>query len=310
MSPAFFILLVYFFINMPYYTLQKLSENAESLKMVKSTGILNDFSGSSLIESSAFIMIFISLGMAFSFAAEKQNRTMEELVRMPYSRLNIYLSKVIIAAAFIILPLVINMLLFFALGNGNEGFNMFVNRAGYVRAAQTLIIVSLYVYFFFVAVSMIFGNVLAAFICGVIFMSFPVSLVALVTLNTGYNPPDSFMSLMEALSPMAFLGSSGLVLPAARPVMLILTLIFAEAGYVLFTTNKMEKNTEFLTYSFLEPVFKIGVFVCCVLAGRLIMKSMLYDIGIPVLNSGLGVVLGGLAGFFVPKILISRAKQV
>lgn len=313
---VFFIEMVYFFFALPYYLVQEISQKVE--KIIE-TGVLSSeydfdmFSFESLISIFMPIMLAFAIYLGLSFANEKNKKTMEEMARMPFSRSEIYFSKVLVSLVMLALPLLINAGLFVILASRNSGYNFFVQNGLLLYAVIFSILTTYFVYFFFVMFSMLFGSVWGSFISTGVFFTFPVSIFGLIYANldiSGYRS-DSFLKFLDKLmhfTPAYYLVYQGTI-PISRLLILIgFIIIFMLLGYHMFMVYKMEKNSEFLTFRWTEKVFRIGVVICSVLLGRLMFDTILSSVGTPTINRLIGIAIGGVLGYIIPKKMIEKSR--
>lgn len=312
-SAFFYLGLLFFFIALPYYSVQEIVAKEQ---LLANSGVLSSelsfFNYKNLVNLFSPIMIVFSVGLGLSITSEKQRKTMEEIARMPYSRLQIYISKVVVSLFILTFPIVFNLCLFFLVGSSKIGFAIFVDKTDFIIATLNCLVASYFVYFLYLSISMIFGSILGATICTSIFITFPLAFMGLIAANIGLNMsiPKGIFKWLDNLCyyTPAFYAFNAFVYPKILPFILLLTVIFAILGYKLFTVYKMEKNSEFLTFTWTEPIFKVGVLICSVLAGRIIFGGLLSGVGIELFNEVMGMVVGGFLGYIIPKKIIDKSR--
>lgn len=314
-SGFFFVGLVYYFLLLPYYTIQEIISDDITLAQ---EGFLPYYRGfryeiNEVLGSIIPLMIIFAIGLGLSFAREKQKKTMEEMARMPFSRMQIYFSKVIVSLFVMAVPLIFNVMLFLFIGSSTSGFDIFVDKNIYIHSTIKSIAIGYYVYFFYVMASMLFGSVAGAFLCGSIFISFPITLVAMIVANIDITFSTEISKWKDLIINSGFFTpgmyvATGLTYGVGMIMVVVLTVLYCIMGYYLFTIYKMERNSEFLTYVKTEKIFKIGVFLCSVLAGRMLFDSILASVASPMINQTIGVVIGAVLGYIIPKKIIDKSK--
>lgn len=307
---AFFFSVFFYIVMIPYQVLREVDQAVQ--RMSEGLSFYNYGLSADYLYSMAIpLSVMIALALALSIAKEKQDRTLEDLARMPFSRLEIFMSKTIVSIVVIVIPIFASLGLLALLSMTRPEFSIFINLSDYLNQAIIVVLTGLYVYFFYVLVGMFFGSWVGTLLCGGVFSVFPVGLTTLIlmNLNIPYRGEEDIVDFMLHISPGALIASRNGVLLVSNPITLIvLMIIFAVAGYIMFTTYKMEKNSEFLTYKWTEPVFKAGFFICCVLTGRIIINGMLNIETIDFIGSIIGMILGGVIGYFVPKAVIDKNR--
>ena len=305
LSPILYINIIYLIFSYPFrYT--------QAIIQLKNTAF-NFYSFENLKSSEIFIVgSFFSALIAFLcaiilFANEKNKKTIEILSVAPFSRKQIYINKIITGLLVSIVPMIIiYMITYFIIST--EPLLSSVLELQYFRFCMYVcVLISLVVFSYFIMVSMLFGSVISTFICGSIFAFLPLGFFLL--LDELVNIPEKLIDFSAKFTPMMAQAFSIIYRNTNIWSLLIYSIIFLLAGYFLFEMYKMEKNSEFLTFKWTEPVFKIGVFLCSAVLGANIMKVMLYDISrFETMNEILGFIVGGVLGYFIQKAIISRNK--
>lgn len=313
----FFIGLVYYFLILVYLGSQEL---ARSIDYIADEGFMNynadSFSFEILLGSFMPLMIVFAVYLGLSFAREKQRKTMEEMARMPFSRKEIYFSKVIVSLLVLTLPLIINIGLFLIIASRISGYQLLLSSSTLFYACFITLLTSYFVYFFYVMFSMLFGSVWGSFIVASIFFTFPISLLMLIYINldiSGFSvfSKNAFEKIMEVFVYFTpgYYASLDLNIKLIEVIlMIILIAVFMMMGYHMFMVYKMEKNSEFLTFRWTEYVFRIGVFICAVLAGRVMFHEILASVATPIINQTIGMIVGGVLGYLIPKKMIEKSR--
>ncbi|MGP1598720.1 ABC transporter permease subunit [Peptoanaerobacter stomatis] len=305
LSPILYINIIYLIFSYPFrYT--------QAIIQLKNTAF-NFYSFENLKSSEIFIVgSFFSALIAFLcaiilFANEKNKKTIEILSVAPFSRKQIYINKIIAGLLVSIVPMIIIYMITYFIISTEPLLSSVLELQYFKFCIFICVLISLVIFSYFIMVSMLFGSVISTFICGSIFSFLPFGF--LVLLDGLINVPDNLVDFSAKFTPVMAQVFSIIYSDTNIWSLLIYSIIFLLSGYFLFEMYKMEKNSEFLTFKWTEPVFKIGVFICSALLGANIMQVMLYDISrFETMNKILGLIIGGALGYFIPKAIISRSK--
>lgn len=305
--PIFISNLLYLIIVYPFRYLQmiyNLKEHGDNIYHFNN--VINSYRGPS-IEADVFLYAFAIVAALLLFANEKGKKTIEILTAAPFSRKQIYINKIITGLLVIILPSIITFIITYFIIITNPMTSAIVNVVVLKSIFITIIIIQLLMLSYYIMISMLFGGTVSTFVCGTIITFIPAMPIYMFSMvfDTGYE----FARKTEAITPIFILAKSLVFYQRNVKYLLLFSIIMLLAGYVLFKMYKMEKNSEFLTFKFTEPIFKIGFFICSALLCAIIMKAILYDIfDFENINIAIGLIIGAIFGYIVPKVVISRNK--
>lgn len=302
-----FVYLAFYF---PFRSLQIIMDiTSGNIDMYNFVNTYRNFANPSFIFVEAIFMIAASLML---FSAEKNSKTIEVLVTAPFSRLQIYATKIITGMVLFILPSIVMYFLTYMIVSTNPLISSVIYLNETLQMFITGIIIKLTIFSYFVMISMLFGSTAASLICGTIFSAMPFGIYALIIafIKGGDAIDNQLGQIISRVTPSAHLFYVASEL-TSKYVLLAYCILYLFAGYILFEMYKMEKNGEFLTFKWTEPVFKVGFFICMALLGGIIFEAMLYSVSsFTLINKSIGLVLGSLAGYFIPKYLINNKRAI
>lgn len=236
--------------------------------------------------SAAFFTLFTVLLASSLVGRERDHKTFNLILALPYSRHQILNSKYIVG--FLFLPLVFagNALIMTAALGITNGVEFSFTVADIWLWALRHILILWYVYTFSMVIATVSGNSTGNIVLSLIFLFFPLGFLYLSLLNIEFWGVYIDLSLFYVSALENFYTTIGLLLTAPlyilAPVnhfrggfnhtlffvLLMLMMVgWYNLSHYLFKHNQMENNSEVLMFPKLEPVFKVGVTVCFAMVG-------------------------------------------
>ncbi len=250
-------------------------------------------------------VLFILVLGAVLVGVERDQRTYDLLLAMPYGRRQVFAHKFILGLGFVTAVLVVNALVMALLMAAHPAVPFPFTMATIGAWLLRFLVVAAFTLSFTLLIATLSGTTWGGGILGLIFLFFPLGFSGLIALNLdcwlveGWRLYDTLLNVGVLLTvptyvldghPIDRWDFGGLRYHLALVYTLILaatTGIYLLARH-LFIRNQMEHNGEVLMFSKLEGFFKLGVGVCFALLGGPLIEDTL-DPG-PV-----GLVLGYLA---------------
>lgn len=308
--PLLILNVIYMFIAYPFKYMQLLGE----LKDVNSNVyyVLDRISSTHynyMFNIDIIIFIFAIIGSIILFAHEKGKKTIEVIAVAPFSRKQIYINKLVSGFIAIILPSIVIFFITYLMIASNTMISSLNNISLIRHLFISNITVQILIFSYYTMISMFFGAVGSTLICGTIITFLPAGPIYMANVLLEQGSEKSLASMSEIFTPFAILMKSIDFDTAHMLYFPLFSIVLLVAGYYLFEFYKMEKNSEFLTFKWTEPVFKIGFFICSSLLVSIIMTYVLVDVSsFRTINKVIGLVIGGVGGYFIPKFLISVNK--
>ncbi|ANE47997.1 hypothetical protein SY83_18775 [Paenibacillus swuensis] len=242
---------------------------------------------------------------------ERKNTLNDFTFSLPFSRKQIYVTKWLIGASFLLGGLVVNTLLEIAV-IASSPFAEYLDWSYYRGETVTIALVMLAVYTFALFIGTLTGGAITQFILTVIFSLFPIGFYFLFLYGVAVHSPDvpgfgsgeGMLDLFSSLSLAMQVFGFQLVNLSIWPVILY-TIIFLPLGTSLYITNKVENNGKLLIFPRTAWIFQAGVVFCFALFGGLLMDAA----GEGDLNLTLyyiGFVSGGVISYLVLRFLMRR----
>ncbi|KXG44742.1 DUF6449 domain-containing protein [Tepidibacillus decaturensis] len=182
---------------------------------------------------------------------------------------------------------------------------------------QWLGIMTLFTIFFFIFssfVGIMTGMSVAQGILTYIFLFLPTGIMGLINYHLSlylYGFPENYMTSakIEDWSPIIRIISS-----ENRPfsfgetvIYLVLILIFAVSGYLLYKYRHLETATQAISFKLLRPIFKYGVtFSVMLMVGMYFASTQSRDQRWTIF----GYIIGSIIGFFVAEIVLQKTWRV
>lgn len=257
-------------------------------------------------------IFFMFIAGVMLFSSEKNTKTMEVLVTAPFSRLQIYMSKILTALLTLILPTIVIYIMTYTVVSSDPLIASVVDLKSAASAFAWAVQAKLFVIAYFVMVSMLFGSSLSTAVCGCVFMWMPVGLLGLATMFfEKFDKAGDLLRNSLKISPVTPIIYSAENVGTNNYILIIYSVLFLAGGYLLFDMYKMEKNGELLTFKWTEPIFIAGTVLCGAFAMGLLFEAMLYQISeYSAINKGIGFVIGAALGYIIPKKIINIKRSV
>lgn len=254
----------------------------------------------------------VAMGFVLGLAVlghERRHNTMDFLLSLPFSRQEIFLSKIFYSIGGIVLVNLVGYLAILAVWFSNSELQAILSINSLHIFLPLQLVAGLFTFAFTLLFATLAGSVLTAGIFTVIFAIFPISFAYILALNLhfvidyvyGINW-DWVYDCLVCITPVSLINSTDIQLH--WPWIIAAALVFLALAFWLFLRNPMERNGEILVFSCLNPILKTGVSVCtALLAG-----------GIAFLSGGLRwqilfLLLGGLGGWLLTAYLIRRCQN-
>lgn len=273
-----------------------------------------------------FIFFTVMLG-ALMVGRERDHKTYDLLLGLPYSRFDIIHNKFIAGLGQLFIVFTFNALIMtvLVLANSEISFPFGIGDIWYWAFVN--VIVLSYIFAFTMFISSLSGTTLGNGLLSYIFLFFPAGIVALLALNLDFWNIDFWNSSLSAWA--SFIGE--FMVSLTPPLYLLgkdlLDEIYHVPGYVimftlvfvlyyftqrLFARNRLENNGEVLVFEETEGFFKAGVVVCFTL---LCGPIVLYLLGIQrVYNHHFmgifGYLIVGVVFWFLVNWLVKSRKVV
>lgn len=246
---------------------------------------------------------------------EKKRRTMEICLGGPYSRYTVFFNKMVFGLGFLMIPLGLTGLIYLVMiGLSKEMASMIAMGEVWLLMFKALMI-GLSMFSFATLIGMLCSSFFLQGLLTLIFVFFPVGFMGILIENInrwgGYgNDLYHLSKVAESITPGIYFGKlmflDGVGAIVYGLTMLAISLLSVVVSGVLFDVYKVERGPEALTFEKTEGFFRVGVIICSVLLGGILISSFARDYSLPGLIAG--YLLGGALGYFVPKILIIKNR--
>ena len=262
----------------------------------------------SLIFESSYFTFFLSIFVpvvlgVLLFSYLQSGKAVTTMHSVPITRKAQYISHFLSGIILFSIPLAINFLLML-LFRVNSDFAELFRLSHLLDVMIIALIYSILTYSASCAVSMITGNVIAAFVFTYIFGILPVAaeaflyMLAQVQFYGFGNIYELHLSKYLYILPYNLINTKNIVL------YLVISAIFAVLGYILYKKRKLEKFGEVVAFSILRPVFIFGVGICAGAVGYT------YFYGVWNLESIFWVMPFGVLGIIIAEMLVRKSFKV
>ncbi|WP_077368519.1 ABC transporter permease subunit [Anaerosalibacter sp. Marseille-P3206] len=261
---------------------------------------------------------------AILFGEEKRRKTFEVLSTMPFTRYEIFFSKLLVALVAIVFPFLLNGLIMLLALVLNSNLRIFYS------AIQVLTWIIKFIYYQlpFLSFAFLFGTLagttIAQFILTAIFLVFPMGFTYLLFSNiscwlrSGFWRLSGFSDIWDKVAEYSFFEVFNSSYRGSKHYIYYITLsiVLFIISKILFDKNKIERSGETLEFENIETFFKVGVTVCTALLMGLISVWIFEDLTYHVyayksIFLVLGYIVGGLLGWYLSKLSIkfNRIKE-
>lgn len=253
---------------------------------------------------------------------EKRKKTLEIMIAGPYTRFEIFFNKVFLGVFIITIPIIVSGLILMGMRFFSPLLLSLYTGVDIIAWIISYSIIGVSVFSFSILIGILMGSSLGQFICSYIFIFFPVAFYGLflvsynkfyTLINGNHVPYDNAVNraaeIFGQITPMFFFYQAINLSPEIQifhsTLLLLISISIIMVSHVLFDLSKMEKNSELLTFESTEGFFRFGILICSILLGGAIIGGII-DRGI----SGMliGYLVGGYAGYKVPKYLIQKNR--
>lgn len=286
-------------------------------------GLLGFQSGAGL-----WVLMFVVALAVVLTGLERNQKTYDLLLAMPYSRGQILHNKFVLGLALTVAVFVFNALVMTLVVAANPDMP-YAFAAGDIWAwAGRYLVVSAFTFSFAMLIGTLSGTTLGSGILAGIFLNFPLGFFGLIGLNmdfwlsaAGAQYDERWANIMEGLYEWgAWLTIPAYVFPGHpidlwgynKPLIYGLVLAAALGSYLLaqylFARNPMERNGEILMFGKLEGFFKAGVAVCfALLVGPMIISG--WDMGLNVAAWVIAYLAVGAVFWFLTGAVINWRRR-
>lgn len=242
------------------------------------------------------------------FGHEKQTKAFEMIVSLPFSRIQIFINKVVVGLFVLLVPSILGYIIsyFIILSEPiSRGIiDMSMNKYIFLNTLS----MQLVIFFFYVTFCMIFSNSISSFIFGSICAFMPAGFSAVIELFFNSDSTTNITEFLFRFTPISIIVSFGFV-KYSYVYIILLAVLFMIISYLLFDMTKMEKLTEFLTFKCLETPFRIIFFLGFAFLGGVVLSGIFSSfVSFEFLNKIIGFTVGGALGYFIPKTIITKSR--
>jgi len=266
---------------------------------------------------SEFQIIFLNtvpiLAGIFLFRYLQVKESADMIHSLPIRRERLYINHIVSGLLMLLLPIIITAIVTWMIQYFVPFADKFVG-AHLFAWIGTFSLMTIFLFIFTVLIGMVTGMSAAHGILTYIFLLFPAGIMALLSYHFKlflYGFSESYMTeaKLEYLSPIIRFAEY-----AYKPftvteliIYIVLTLIFASIGYLLYKKRQLENATQAITFNILKPIFKFGVTFSTMLLGGAYFASTQNQS-----TSWLifGYVIGGLFGYIAAEMVIQKTWRI
>lgn len=272
----------------------------------------------------SFTQIIIMFILPITAAAlvmgqDRNNKSIDLIASMPFTRKQIFFSKVIAGLAMCIIPYLLILIVASMLRGMFSELSIVFSYGLIFKWFITSILPIILLFIASIFVGTLVSPPLGIMSITPIFLAFPIGLGSLIYLNLIiFNIPfelgfvNFFAESLILMSPAYFA-----VYPVTRHtvsitlmsstmhtiIAILFTVVLLTFSYYLYKKHKMEYSNELLIYPQLERIFIIGVSVCCALITGPLMFSLFFNSLLAVIPGyALGAFIGGWLARYLVKI--------
>ncbi len=272
-------------------------------------------------------MFFVVILGAFMVGRERDHKTYDLLLGLPYSRFDIMHNKFVMGLGLLVTIFALNAALMSLLVLLNSGIDFPFGVSEIWSWAGINIVVLGFIFAFTMLISSLSGTTIGNVLLSFIFLFFPAGLISLVALNFDFWNLFDFVHKYNSI----FKGLSEFGIALTAPLYLmeisIINEVFRVPGYIimfilifalyyitqkLFSGNRLENNGEVLMFQETEGFFKMGVVACFTL---LLGPVFLYILGVNrvydyLILGALSYLLSGILVWYLVNLLIKSRRAV
>lgn len=258
-------------------------------------------------------VLFVVALAAVMVGREREHRTFDLLLAMPYSRRDVIYNKFLFGFGLLAAVFVLNALIMTVLVAANADIVPFGPAHVWEWASRNVLILG-FVFAFTMFISSLSGTTLGNVLLALIFLFFPAGIAALFIANAEFlHLTGNSLALdpiwetgLRLTVPVYILDYWGDVLLYVYALVLPATLALYVLTQYLFARNQMENNGEVLMFGRIERFFKLGVAACfSLLIGPLLVYR--WDPGI--IATAVLYVLVGVAFWVLTGAIITWRRK-
>ena len=283
-------------------------------------------------DARVFPLIFIILIIISQtiMGADKKS-DFERLAAMPFTRKETIISKLVTGEILLVIPLVVNFIMILSLYCSNYNIIHPSVRFGIIVKLLLLNLLSYSaILTFLMLIQSIVGKKIAGSVLGVIFMFVPIGLLCLIAFvsamhlnnfNIVFSISDGRVEkiagwlLVPLYNQLGMFHSMGYLTRVVILICLICT--FIALTYYSYKKNQFERTGNVLMFSFLEPIFKIGVSVCFGLTGFVFIYGIGTDLiyrwnlqkNLILVMADIGIIVVGALAYFITNKYIKANRE-
>lgn len=256
----------------------------------------------------------------------------ERIAAMPFTRKETIISKLVVGELVLIIPVVINFIMILSMYLYNyDAVHTYIK----IGILFKLFILNLLNYsailIFLMLIQSICGKKIGGSVLGAIFMFVPIGLVMIISffsamhleyfnimVNIKEDVLDKVVSyLLVPLYNQFNMIGNGVSYFARIIILICLICIFTVLTYYSYKENQFERNGNVLVFSFLEPILKVGVSICCALTAFAFAYLLLRDFkyrwniqeGATLFISDIVLVVVGVLAYFLTNKYIKANRD-
>ncbi|MDI6711036.1 MAG: ABC transporter permease subunit [Thermoanaerobacterales bacterium] len=227
-------------------------------------------------------VLFVIALAAVMVGQERDRKTFDLLLAMPYSRREVIYNKFLFGFGLLLAVFVLNALIMTVLIAVNPGIVPFDPARVWEWALRNVLVLG-FVFAFTMFISSMSGTTLGNGLLALIFLFFPVGITALIAFNMDavfHLYTNELVNLLweigQRLTVPAYILGIGYYeddnLMYVYGLVILATWVLYKLTQYLFARNQMENNGEVLMFGRMEGFFKLGVAVCfALLIGPMVM---------------------------------------
>ena len=283
-------------------------------------------------DARVFPLIFILLIIISQtiMGADKKS-DFERIAAMPFTRRETIISKLVTGELLLVIPLVLNFLMILSMYYYNYAI---IHSSIKLWIIVKLLVLNLLNYSailtFLMLIQSIVGKKIAGSVLGLIFMFVPIGLPCLIAFvstmhlnnfNIAFSISDGSVEKIAGWLLVPFYNQLGMFrsMGYLTRVVILICLIstFIALTYYSYKKNQFERTGNVLMFSFLEPIFKIGVAVCFGLTGFVFIYGIGTDLiyrwnlqkSLILFVSDIGIIVVGALAYFITNKYIKANRE-
>lgn len=280
--------------------------------------IFSDYKNYLYINTELQVLILFSIPVAAGLLLFRylQNEASVDMIHsLPIRRITLYISHIISGLLLLLIPIFLTSIVTFFVTSSIPEFQSILSLSELLSWTGLIILLSIMMYLFTVAVGMLTGMSSAQAILTYIFLFLPIGMATMVSYNLSFLlfgfSPIAIEENLVYLSPfLRFIDTWTTTDPFSSlelVIYMIITVCLFFVGMGLYKARQLESATDVIAFPFLKPVFIYGVTFCSMIVGGTYFSAT------STLNWNwiiFGYISGAIIGYVAAEMILQKTWRI